>query len=93
MKNKNNYNFSQTDTVKIVNWMRKHLSVNWVEVEQALPASEPSFIQEHFPILNTTHNPHRVAELPALRQECRTIANTRSRPGSGARRSKGPPGK
>ena len=35
-KNKNNYKFSQTDTVMIVNWMRKHLSMNCEVVRQAL---------------------------------------------------------
>jgi hypothetical protein len=76
--NQNNYKFSPADTAEIIEWIEEHLLVNWVEAKPALATMEKSLIPAHAPIMNTTHNPDPVAELAALRLECRTIARTAS---------------
>jgi hypothetical protein len=73
-RNQNNYRFSESDTAEIISWINEHLSVNWVEADAALPATEACLIRAHQPILNTRHNPEPVPELAALRDECRRIA-------------------
>jgi hypothetical protein len=72
--NQNNYRFSAADTTEIIEWINGHLSVNWAEADPALEATEASLIRAYRPILNTKHNPGRVSQLAALRDECRRLA-------------------
>jgi hypothetical protein len=85
-KNQNNYRFSVADTAAITRWIDAHLSISWAEAKPAHRRIESSLIRQHRPILNTTHNPESVAELAALRAECRRIAAETPGPaGRGAR--------
>ena len=72
--NQNNYRFSAADTAEIIEWINGHLTVNWAEADPALETTEASLIRTYRPILNTKHNPDRVSQLAALRDECRGIA-------------------
>jgi len=72
--NQSNYRFSAADTTEIIEWNGRHLSVNWAEADPALETTEASLIRAQRPILNTKHNPDRVSQLAALRDECRRLA-------------------
>lgn len=74
MKNQNNFRFSVADTAAIVRWIDAHLSVSWAKADPAHKGLETSLIRVHRPIFNTKDNPEPVAELAALRDECRRIA-------------------
>jgi hypothetical protein len=82
-KKPDNYTFSKSDTAKIVNWIDNHLLVSWVKANPALKGielrtelknTEKELIRQHCPIINTTHNQHKVKELADLREDCRRIA-------------------
>jgi hypothetical protein len=51
--------------------------VSWVRDNPALKTNEEALIQQHCPIINTTHNQQVVKELAALREEIRKIARTK----------------
>src|SRR5271166_818433 len=72
--NQNNYRFSASDTSTIVDWIRQHLWVSWVQAEPAIEEVEKSFIRRYYPILNTDDNPKPVAQLAILKRECLRIA-------------------
>lgn len=74
-KNKNNYKFSAADEKKIIGWINSHLLVNWVEFSGDFEATETMLVEKYLPLLNTSKNPAKLAELAALRKECREIAN------------------
>ena len=82
-KRQNNYKFSPADTAAIVCWINEHVSVSWVAAKPALKGIEASLLRTSRPILNTAHNPESVAELAALKAECRRIAV--GMPGSASR--------
>jgi len=73
--NQNNYKFCAADTTEIIKWINGHLSVNWVESDPALQTTEVSLIRAYRPFLNTKHNPDRLSQLAALRDECRRLAS------------------
>lgn len=73
-RNKNNYKFSGEDEQKIINWINRHLLVNWVEFTGDFEKSETALITKYLPLLNTDKNPAKLSELAALRRECREIA-------------------
>lgn len=72
--NQRNYRFGAEDSAGIINWINKHLLVNWTEVSPALKTTERALILTHRPLLNTNHNPDKLPALAALRHECRRIA-------------------
>ena len=74
MKNQKNYKFSTSDTAEVVRWIDNHVLVSWVEANPALQGIEQALIRQYCPIINTKHNQHAVAQLAALRRECRRIA-------------------
>jgi hypothetical protein len=80
--NQNNYTFSTPDTGRIVDWIKQHLSLSWLEAEPALEQTEQLLIREFAPIINTDHNPTPVMQLSELRAICRDIA--RADPGRNA---------
>lgn len=80
--NQNNYTFSTPDTDKIVNWIKQHVSVSWMEAETALEHTEQLLICEFATIINTDHNPDPVVQLSELRVICRQLA--RADPGRDA---------
>ncbi len=74
-RNRNNYRFSETDTLAIINWIDRRLSVRWVATPlEQIGTFEPEAIRTLRPLLNWTHNPDKLQELAALRAECRRIA-------------------
>jgi hypothetical protein len=72
--NKNNYQFSPSDTQAIIAWINRHVSVRWLELSSDLVKLEAELIRKRRPLLNTAHNPSPSAELAALRGLCRHIA-------------------
>lgn len=72
--NQNNYRFSASDTSTIIDWIRQHLWVSWVQAEPAIEEVEKSSIRRYYPILNTDDNPKPVAQLAILKRECLRIA-------------------
>ncbi len=74
-KNKNNYKFSKADNKMIIEWINAHLLVNWVEFSGDFEAIETLLVEKHLPMLNTSKNPEKLAELAALRKKCREIAD------------------
>lgn len=76
MKNKKNYRFSLQDQAIIIQWINKHLNVNWVEFDGDFNSVETHLIHTYKPLLNTTYNPYKLAELAMLRKLCREIANS-----------------
>lgn len=73
--NKQNYSFTKPDRDAIVEWINANLEISWIELP--LPdvrSLEKALITEHKPLLNLDGNPLALAELDALRIECRTIA-------------------
>jgi hypothetical protein len=74
-KNKNNYKFSPADNKKIIEWINAHFVVNWVEFSGDFESTETMLVKKYLPILNTSKNPEKLAELAALRKECRDIAD------------------
>jgi len=74
-KNKNNYKFSEADEKKIIQWINTHLLVNWVEFSGDFETIETLLVEKHLPLLNTSKNPAKLAELAKLRKECRETAD------------------
>jgi len=73
--NKYNFSFVADDRARIVTWINDHLEVSWATLPQAdVRATEKGLILEHTPLLNLESNPAALAELDALRIECRSIA-------------------
>jgi hypothetical protein len=73
-KNQCNYIFSPSDTDKIIEWINKHVSVQWICASPALAAVEAAAIQRRRPLLNITHNPTPTPEVEDLRELCRILA-------------------
>ena len=73
-KNKNNYTFKPADESKIITWMNQNLEVNWVVFEGDF-SIEKEWIQRYSPLLNDTHNPHKLVELKEDKAYCRAMAN------------------
>lgn len=74
--NKRNYKFSQSDELKIIDWINKNLIVNWVEFQESFDEFETTLIQRYLPLLNLAKNPLALKELSELRAECVRIANS-----------------
>ncbi len=72
-RNKNNYKFSPKNENKIINWINSNLEVNWVSYSGDF-AIEADLIKKYKPLLNDTHNPHRLTELREDKANCRSIA-------------------
>ena len=78
LRNKCNYKFSRSDTLKIIKWINENLSVRWLAKQPALIASERAAIQSHQPLLNITHNSSASSEVKGLRVVCRNLARQAS---------------
>ena len=72
--NSNNYKFSQSDSIKIVNWMNENLLFDYLKAEKNIDYVEQDLIKHFQPILNTTHNQKKSKYLAMLRKECRDFA-------------------
>ena len=78
-KNKKNYEFSETDTQNIIEWMRVSLLVNFVDVNPIeLNGMEKKLIGKYKPLLNIKHNPTASLALKAARKRCEELANEKS---------------
>jgi len=75
-KNKTNYTFIDTDNQKIVDWINKNLSVNWISFRGDLEKVETTLIDTYNPLLNISKNRLALSELKNLRSLCRNIANS-----------------
>ena len=74
--NKKNYRFSEDDTQKIIEWMKKSLLVNFVEVNSVeLEGIEKDLICKYKPLLNIKDNPTPSLALKAARKRCVDRAN------------------
>jgi len=72
--NTNNYKFSQSDSIKIVEWMNENLMFDYLKAENNIDFVERDLIKHFQPILNTTHNPKKSKYLAMRRKECRNVA-------------------
>lgn len=74
-KSQRNYSFSPADTTAIIAWIDAHLAVRWVALPKVeTEAYERRLIPQLRPLLNLKDNPAKLAELQALREECRRVA-------------------
>lgn len=79
--NQYNFSFVAEDRTRIVAWINENLEVSWAVLPQAdVREAEKTLILEHAPLLNLDGNPLALAELDALRIECRAIAAGLSTP-------------
>ncbi|WP_149304907.1 GIY-YIG nuclease family protein [Pareuzebyella sediminis] len=74
MKNQNNYKFSSKHQKAIVEWINKHLRVNWIEADGNLNDIENELLRTYWPLLNLAGNPGRLKEVTELRDNCKWIA-------------------
>ena len=73
-KNQNNFKFCKPDETKVVNWINENLLINFVSTHESLRDLENQLILKYKPLLNLAGNPFAMAELTALRKECKLIA-------------------
>lgn len=73
--NKNNYKFSISDEIKIVEWINDNLLVNWVDFYENIKNVETELISKYNPLVNLAKNPFALKELFDLRKICVQIAN------------------
>lgn len=73
-KESNNYKFNKEDTETIRNWIKEHLLVNFIIINEKLEDTEKILIKDHKPIINIKNNPYKMGEVSALRSECIKIA-------------------
>lgn len=73
--NKRNYTFTSADENNIINWINRHLLVNWVEFDGNHETIESELIKSHLPLINLAKNPAALEYLSDLRAECVKIAN------------------
>jgi len=71
--NQNNYKFSQSDTAKIVKWLKSNIRISIVENKGSYEI-EKDLIGKYCPLLNDTHNPMKLQELKDDKDKCRKIA-------------------
>lgn len=74
--NKRNYTFSPADKIKIIDWINKNLTVNWIEFSGDIELFETSLIQRYLPLINLANNPAANRHLSDLRAECVRYANS-----------------
>lgn len=72
--NQNNYRFSPTDEVKIIEWINKNLLINWVTLKESWNQTEGELLQQYSPLLNIAGNPGALREVVELRNECKRVA-------------------
>ena len=65
--NQNNYRFSPTDELKIIEWINKNLLINWVSADGGWNEVEGELLQQYKPLLNIAGNPDALKEVVALR--------------------------
>lgn len=70
-----NYKFSERDITEIINWMKKHLLVNYISWKENLKEIEKQLIRDYKPIINIQNNPYKLDELEELRKKCIDIAH------------------
>jgi hypothetical protein len=73
--NKRNYTFEANDEIKIIQWINKHLVVNWIECSKDFETFETLLLDKYRPLVNISKNPSASTQLARLRLECVTIAN------------------
>lgn len=73
MVNQNNYRFSDDDTGKISDWLKKNVEVSIIKHDGAFNI-ETELIKRYCPSLNIRHNPKKLMELEEDRKKCIRIA-------------------
>ena len=73
-KNKKNYKFSKSDTMKITEWLNESVEVFVVSYVGNF-SIESRIIAKYLPLLNLVGNPQKCIELIEDRKRCRMIAN------------------
>jgi hypothetical protein len=68
-----NFEFDDEDKVKVIEWIKQHLSVGWTTgIEGAtIDHAEMTLINQSCPLLNLKHNPQRLSRLRKLRSRSR----------------------
>lgn len=75
--NKKNYEFSDSDTEKIISWIKSKLKVNFIEFPAAeLHKMEKKLIQQYRPLMNILSNPAPSEKLKGARKRCVEWANS-----------------
>jgi len=72
-KSKNNYKFSKSDELKIIDWMNANLEASWIKFSD-LFIMEKYLIEMHKPLLNIDSNPKCFKLLIEDRRKCKEIA-------------------
>jgi hypothetical protein len=72
--NKRNYRFLPSDEIRIIEWINKYLTINWVEINEDLEAIETALLDKYRPLLNLAKNPSAITQLTKIRAECVKIA-------------------
>jgi hypothetical protein len=73
-KETDNYKFSKDDTETIKTWIKEHLLVNFIIIQEPLKDIEKKLIRVQKPIINIKDNPYKMKMLSDLREECIKIA-------------------
>lgn len=68
------FSFETEDVLSITEWLRQHVEVSWVEVEDGAEAVAAGLVHEYTPLLNLRGNPGALAELKELRRVAVMIA-------------------
>lgn len=70
-RNQNNYIFSPSDTIQIINWINENLEVNWLVSDVDLKSIEKSLIKNISPLLNIQSNPKKLKALVDAKVQCK----------------------
>ena len=73
-RNQNNYKFSQSDTISIINWINVNLEICFHYCSALDDTSEKYLIAKYRPLLNWTHNPEPFYSLKKVKEQCRNTA-------------------
>jgi hypothetical protein len=68
------FGFETEDVIAITDWLRRHVEVSWVEVEDAPEDVAAGLIHEYTPLLNLRGNPEALPQLKELRKVAVMIA-------------------
>ncbi|MGO1320376.1 MAG: GIY-YIG nuclease family protein [Galactobacter sp.] len=68
------FSFETEDILSITQWLRSHVEVSWVQVEDGAEAISAGLVHEYTPLLNLRGNPAALAELKELRKVAVMIA-------------------
>jgi hypothetical protein len=72
-KNQNNFKFSESDTLEIIEWLKMNVEISIIKNTNDFNF-EKTLINKYCPLLNDTHNPKKLLELKEDKAICRKIA-------------------